>query len=197
MIQPDDDLILNCLYNTKGRNEFSYGGLSTQEEMCLNFLHYYPRVLDFPFCVSSYNKETSFKAALESFRCNNIDVNGSTTHEELLARASSIEWTDKLSRTLEISPIVDKMQVLCGLDVPYEVMLPLPGVDYEEFPYRYDSCGNYNGTYYPGGHTADYYYNCTTNESYYQPIGPTDSAISILSFPTMMWLLTAAILSLF
>ena len=119
-----------------------------------------------------------------------------TTHEELVARASNIEWTDKISRTLEISPIVENIQVYCGSDEVYNVKLPIPGVDYEEFPYRYDSCGNYNGTYYPGGHTADYYYDCTTNEPYYQPIGPTASAPSLLSLPVMMWLLTAAILSL-
>ena len=128
------------MYNTEERNEFTYGGLSTQEEMCLNFLHYYPRVLDIPYCLSSYKEETSFNAALDSFQCNNIDVNG-----ELVARANNIEWTDKISRTLEISSILDSnnMEVYCGIDHFFEVRLPLPGVDYVEIPYRYDSCGNY------------------------------------------------------
>ena len=197
VLLPGDELIFNCLYNTKSRSEFTHGGQSIQEEMCLNFLYYYPR-MDIPNCGSTYNAATSFNAALDSFQCNNIDVNGSTTHEELVGRANNIEWTDKISRTLEISSILDsnKMKIHCGIDHPFDVTLPLPGVDYEEFPYRYDSCGNYNGTYYPGGHTADYYYDCTTNEPYYQPIGPTASAPSLLSLPVMMWLLTAAILSL-
>ena len=69
---------------------------------------------------------------------------------------------------------------------------PPPGVDYEVFPCRYDSCGNYNGTYYPGGHTADYYYNCTMNEPYYDPIGPTDLALLIV-----VWVLVVAVLYLF
>ena len=199
VLQPGDDLIFNCLYNTVGRDHFTYGGISTHEEMCLNFLYYYPRVADSTYCLSSYKLETAFTAALDSLQCNNIEVNGSTTHEELVARASNIEWTDTLSRTLEISSTIDpnKMSVYCGEDRTFEAMLPIPGVDYEVFPYRYDACENYNGTYYPGGHTADYYYNCSTNEPYFEPIGPTDSATSLPPLSLMMWLLAVAILSLF
>ena len=193
---PGDELIFNCLYNTVGRDEFTFGGQATYEEMCLNFLLYYPR-MDIPFCLSSYQEASSFNAALDSFQCNNVDVNGSTTHEELIARANNIEWTDTVSRTLEISPIVDTIQVYCGWDAIYDVTLPIPGVDYEEHSYRYDACDNYNGTYYPGGHTADYYYNCSTNEPYFEPIGPTDSATSLPPLSLMMWLLAVAILSLF
>ena len=195
---PGDDLIVNCLYNTKQRDEFTIGGQSTQEEMCLDFLFYYPKLTS-SFCVTSNQRDKTFTAALDSFQCNNVDVNGSTTNEELLARANNIEWTDTISRTLEISTLVDPhvFKVYCDRRAVFEPKFPLPGVDYEVFPYRYDSCGNYNGTYYPGGHTADYYYNCDTNEPYYDPIGPTDSANSLTIIPIVVWMLVVAVLYLF
>ena len=128
--------------------------------MCLNFLYYYPRVA-LPFCLSSY-RSSSLSAALDSFQCNDIDVTGSTTE---------IEWTDKIVNTFEVSQLIDPLgQVAyCGFST-IPVNIPIPGVDYEVFPNRHDTCGKYNGTYYPGGSTADYYYDCTTNESYFEPI---------------------------
>ncbi|XP_007233530.3 DBH-like monooxygenase protein 1 homolog [Astyanax mexicanus] len=43
-ILPGDSLITECVYNTKGRNNMTWGGLSTRNEMCLSYLLYYPRV---------------------------------------------------------------------------------------------------------------------------------------------------------
>ncbi|KTG37534.1 hypothetical protein cypCar_00029248 [Cyprinus carpio] len=39
-----DSLITECRYNTKGRMNMTWGGLSTRDEMCLSYLLYYPRV---------------------------------------------------------------------------------------------------------------------------------------------------------
>ena len=167
--------------------------------------------MDTSFCLTNNQRYNSFTAALDSFQCNNVDVNGSTTNQELLARANNIEWTDTISRTLEISTLVDPhvFQVYCDVREVFEPKFPLPGVDYEVFPYRYDSCGNYNGTYYPGGHIADYYYDCTTNVSYYAPIGPTDdptdnptddptdSGTSLITPYIFIWMLVVAVCYLF
>ncbi|XP_077989863.1 DBH-like monooxygenase protein 1 homolog [Glandiceps talaboti] len=43
-ITPGDNLVLECTYNTESRTGMTYGGLSTREEMCLNYLYYYPRI---------------------------------------------------------------------------------------------------------------------------------------------------------
>ncbi|XP_052441790.1 DBH-like monooxygenase protein 1 homolog [Carassius gibelio] len=43
-ILPGDSLITECRYNTKGRMNMTWGGLSTRDEMCLSYLLYYPRV---------------------------------------------------------------------------------------------------------------------------------------------------------
>ncbi|XP_026773251.3 DBH-like monooxygenase protein 1 homolog [Pangasianodon hypophthalmus] len=41
---PGDSLITECIYNTKGRKNMTWGGLSTRDEMCLSYLLYYPRI---------------------------------------------------------------------------------------------------------------------------------------------------------
>ncbi|CAM9565748.1 unnamed protein product [Lampetra fluviatilis] len=43
-VMPGDFIITECLYNSKDKATTTTGGLSTQEEMCLGFLHYYPKV---------------------------------------------------------------------------------------------------------------------------------------------------------
>lgn len=47
---PGDEYILKCVYNTEGRTKTTTGGLGTNDEMCLNFVWYYPRNADFDSC---------------------------------------------------------------------------------------------------------------------------------------------------
>ncbi|XP_003795019.1 dopamine beta-hydroxylase [Otolemur garnettii] len=42
-VKPGDVLITNCTYNTEERQQATVGGLGIQEEMCVNYVHYYPR----------------------------------------------------------------------------------------------------------------------------------------------------------
>ncbi|XP_036406018.1 DBH-like monooxygenase protein 1 homolog [Megalops cyprinoides] len=44
LVLPGDNLITECKYNTKGRSNMTWGGLSTRDEMCLSYLLYYPRI---------------------------------------------------------------------------------------------------------------------------------------------------------
>jgi len=43
-IKKGDSIIVECLYKTPDRDQTTYGGLSTTDEMCLSFAMYYPRV---------------------------------------------------------------------------------------------------------------------------------------------------------
>ncbi|KAL9970009.1 hypothetical protein ACROYT_G022312 [Oculina patagonica] len=43
-IRPGDDLIHYCKYQTMDRDKIVEGGLATRQEMCLDFLYYYPRI---------------------------------------------------------------------------------------------------------------------------------------------------------
>uniref|UniRef100_A0A674C1U2 Monooxygenase, DBH-like 1 n=1 Tax=Salmo trutta TaxID=8032 RepID=A0A674C1U2_SALTR len=44
LLLPGDNLITECKYTTKGRQNMTWGGLTTRDEMCLSYLLYYPRV---------------------------------------------------------------------------------------------------------------------------------------------------------
>jgi hypothetical protein len=44
IVKKGDDLIVECTYNTEELDDFTKGGLRTQEEMCLAFLSYYPDI---------------------------------------------------------------------------------------------------------------------------------------------------------
>ena len=189
-------MILNCLYRTDDREDFTLGGKSAREEMCFQFLYYYPRINQ-SLCQTSFTKESAFTAALESFKCNNVYVNGSTIPSDLETRARNIEWTKKMTNTLEITQSINPNGTV-AFCIPsfniHKVTIPRPGVDYEVFPYRYDTCGRYNGTYYPGGEDADYYYDCDTNEPYFDPIGPTDSSATLPH--VLLWMAIIPILAL-
>ncbi|KAL4218772.1 DBH-like monooxygenase protein 1 [Mactra antiquata] len=39
-----DSLELDCFYNSKDRTKATFGGLSIEEEMCLSFIYYYPKM---------------------------------------------------------------------------------------------------------------------------------------------------------
>ncbi|XP_077980021.1 DBH-like monooxygenase protein 1 homolog [Glandiceps talaboti] len=43
IIQPGDDIIIECEYETMNRQSSTWGGLGTQQEMCLAFFFVYPR----------------------------------------------------------------------------------------------------------------------------------------------------------
>ncbi|XP_035686300.1 DBH-like monooxygenase protein 1 isoform X1 [Branchiostoma floridae] len=44
MVQEGDQLITECTYKTTDRTQATIGGLSSREEMCINFIQYYPRM---------------------------------------------------------------------------------------------------------------------------------------------------------
>ncbi|XP_033727736.1 DBH-like monooxygenase protein 1 [Pecten maximus] len=43
-IFPGDKLEVKCVYDTRHKRGLTFGGLSTEEEMCLSFIAYYPRM---------------------------------------------------------------------------------------------------------------------------------------------------------
>ncbi|MCA9695264.1 MAG: hypothetical protein KC636_37140 [Myxococcales bacterium] len=42
VVKPGDEFVTHCVYDSTGRDQVTYGGDSTDEEMCINFLLYYP-----------------------------------------------------------------------------------------------------------------------------------------------------------
>jgi len=50
VLKEDDEVITTCIYNTMDRDKYTLGGLATTDEMCLNFLWYYPRNTEYTAC---------------------------------------------------------------------------------------------------------------------------------------------------
>ncbi len=42
-LKPGDELVTHCVYDSTGRDTTTHGGEATEDEMCINFLMYYPR----------------------------------------------------------------------------------------------------------------------------------------------------------
>ncbi|XP_075210219.1 MOXD1 homolog 1-like [Lycorma delicatula] len=59
-VLPGDELITECVYDTKNRTQPTYGGYSTKQEMCLAFIVYYPRT-PLASCLSMTPVEYFFK----------------------------------------------------------------------------------------------------------------------------------------
>ncbi|XP_041530850.1 dopamine beta-hydroxylase [Microtus oregoni] len=53
-VLPGDVLITSCTYNTEGRKLATVGGFGILEEMCVNYIHYYPQT-DLELCKSAVN----------------------------------------------------------------------------------------------------------------------------------------------
>lgn len=51
-VAPGDALIHYCLYDTRARSNITLGGFATADEMCVTYLHYYPK-MDLEVCKSS------------------------------------------------------------------------------------------------------------------------------------------------
>lgn len=77
-VEPGDTLAHYCLYDTRKRTNITLGGYATSEEMCVTYLHYYPRI-DLEVCKSSI--ETG---ALEAYFAYLARAENQPTSEQLL-----------------------------------------------------------------------------------------------------------------
>eukprot|EP00092_Neocalanus_flemingeri_P030377 GFUD01032975.1.p1 GENE.GFUD01032975.1~~GFUD01032975.1.p1 ORF type:complete len:629 (-),score=109.11 GFUD01032975.1:31-1875(-) len=62
LVLPGDTLLTECEYDTSDRMSPTYGGLGTQEELCLAFMPYYPRTT-----LRSCRSGATFSTLMESF----------------------------------------------------------------------------------------------------------------------------------
>ncbi|XP_072015163.1 dopamine beta-hydroxylase-like [Amphiura filiformis] len=56
-ILPGDMLITHCRYDTRSRNNVTLGGFGIEDEMCVNYIHYYPQS-NLEVCKSTVSKKT-------------------------------------------------------------------------------------------------------------------------------------------
>nr|XP_018907091.1 PREDICTED: tyramine beta-hydroxylase [Bemisia tabaci] len=96
-ILPGDALITECIYHTMDRRNITVGGESITDEMCVNYVHYYPAV-NLEVCKSSVtlNNLNTFFRSLKEWE------NQDTSEEKgVVENFNSIEWTPMRARLLD------------------------------------------------------------------------------------------------
>jgi len=93
-IKPGDDIIHYCKYNSMDRDRLITEGGSTRDEMCLNFLFYYPRITGqaFSFCDTTLF-EPSLRLLHKYF--NNVTITLSNPLVKM-----DIKWTEEMANDL-------------------------------------------------------------------------------------------------
>ncbi|XP_056146432.1 dopamine beta-hydroxylase [Lampris incognitus] len=107
-VLPGDALVTQCTYNTEDRNKPTVGGFGIMEEMCVNYIHYYPRT-QLELCKS--HVDTSYLQKYFSFinrfqgtdQCVCAEVSVTEQYSKLQWDSFSAEVLDSLYNTAPIS----------------------------------------------------------------------------------------------
>ncbi|VDI65569.1 Hypothetical predicted protein [Mytilus galloprovincialis] len=104
-VLPGDSLITTCDDSTLDRENITLGGFSIKEEMCVNYIHYYPAV-DLEVCKSSVDSD----ALGAFFRFMNKRYKDNTSSTKSVAENyQSIKWSYLASQMLinfyDIAPL--------------------------------------------------------------------------------------------
>uniref|UniRef100_A0A5K4F0A7 Dopamine beta-hydroxylase n=1 Tax=Schistosoma mansoni TaxID=6183 RepID=A0A5K4F0A7_SCHMA len=102
-IKPGDTLITRCTYDTSQKNQITFGGIRINDEMCLNYIFYYPKI-DLELCKSDISIES-----LNIF-LNTLDDNENQQNDNsLMNRVNNIKWkqeeVEQLKRFYKNAPI--------------------------------------------------------------------------------------------
>lgn len=93
-VKPGDDLIHFCKYQTMDRDKLVRAGISTTEEMCLNYMFYYPRMVN----ASAYCSSTLVKPVHDFIKKNFPSLNVTGWSNPLIE--ADISWTKELASDL-------------------------------------------------------------------------------------------------
>lgn len=88
-ILPGDQITLECTYDTSNLTGPSVGGASTNDEMCMAFIRYYPRVEELTQCGSSLSeRELRNFVGLSGRKINSA--------QDMIQLAEKLDWSDEL-----------------------------------------------------------------------------------------------------
>jgi hypothetical protein len=100
-----DALVNTCIYETNDRKSMTFGGYSIRDEMCVNYMHYYPAV-SLELCKSSIG-DSMLSTFFEKMRY--FDRSNTSSSKSIEQNFNSIRWTPMtsamLSRLYDTSPI--------------------------------------------------------------------------------------------
>lgn len=106
-VLPGDALVHYCLYNTSDRVNITLGGFGTRDEMCISYLHYYPKV-ELEVCKSSIDDD-ALKQYFEYMAKKELQSTGKDENKSISEKYKSIQWTPK--RTDQLLELYQKAPV--------------------------------------------------------------------------------------
>ena len=133
IVSPGDSLVTSCTYNTLHRDNVTLGGFSFKEEMCVNYIHYYPRA-ELEICKSSVSADDLGKY----FDNLNDDENQETDSDQSIENNyESINWTKRRVRDLRDFYAESRIKMQCqtgsGTQLPGDLSsLEIPRRDKED-----------------------------------------------------------------
>lgn len=100
-ILPGDELVTTCWYDTRSRENATVGGFGFAEEMCLNYVHYFPRTEALEICKSSVDTDElkAYFGDLKSFENQPMDDSEEATPTQ---NYHAIDWTPKRASDLYV-----------------------------------------------------------------------------------------------
>ncbi|XP_078372321.1 DBH-like monooxygenase protein 1 homolog [Oculina patagonica] len=123
-IKPGDDLIHYCKYETIDRNKLVRGGLSTSQEMCLDYLFYYPRMVNATSYCNSLLRKPVHDLIEKHFPFLNVTSEWSNP---LIGQ--NITWTDEMVSDLRKGYDEAKTFIsTCSLERSANYTLPVPEI---------------------------------------------------------------------
>ncbi|UJR07225.1 hypothetical protein I4U23_011513 [Adineta vaga] len=87
-LYPGDAFATRCIYNTMNKNEVTWGGEKTKEEMCLHMFTYYPRMNDMYMC-GSINHPSAWQKMM--------NVSSTPSKSAVRRWLSNITWTSEVA----------------------------------------------------------------------------------------------------
>lgn len=127
-------MLTTCEFRTLDRTNVTLGGYAISDEMCVNYIHYYPRT-NLEVCKSSINTN-SLMTFFESM--NHADLDATSPEKSVLENYHSIRWTpltaNVLSQVYHMAPLSMQCNMSSGARFPGEwdnapqvhILQPLP-----------------------------------------------------------------------
>ncbi|XP_064649636.1 dopamine beta-hydroxylase-like [Lineus longissimus] len=97
LVKPGDSLTTSCMYHTTDKMNITMGGFAITDEMCVNYIHYYPKI-DLEVCKSSV--DTDVLHGFFKFM-HNWDKDATSPSKGIEDNYRSIRWTPMTSHLLK------------------------------------------------------------------------------------------------
>jgi len=110
MVIPGDVLINTCRYKTTERSRITLGGFGIRNEMCVNYIHYYPRS-DLEVCKSSVDSQT----LRQYFEClRTYEYQNTSEKFPVSTNYQNIEWSPHQANQLHSFYLNSPLSMQCN-----------------------------------------------------------------------------------